>query len=282
MVIPMLAMARRTADKLSAREEELIRALLRVFSGNKAGTSVHDEANELALKARTRQETHLSSMFGMAVICLALYVPIYLWALQSPMFRLSELWWNGTVGEAAKYVGFLLIYPVIGGFISAKAKRQTEVSRLAALRVVRSGTLTSLQAGFFEELIYRLLMPVIMAFVLLVSDWILGGFVFGHGLTYLIFAKLWVPLADFLSFGLLSSQFTAVPWLVGAAIVSSNLQFRNGHKYQGWFGMLNSWYIGIYMFFLMFHCGIVVAIVAHALYDIILFVSEYLDSRFGE
>ncbi len=60
------------------------------------------------------------------------------------------------------------------------------------------------------------------------------------------------------------------------AILWSNAKFRDGHKYQGPSGMLNSYVIGIYMFYVAFTHGLIYAIVLHVMFDAVLFTSEHL------
>ena len=60
------------------------------------------------------------------------------------------------------------------------------------------------------------------------------------------------------------------------AVLWSNAKFRDGHKYQGPSGMLNSYIIGIYMFYVAFTHGLLYAIVLHVLFDMTIFWSEHV------
>lgn len=88
-----------------------------------------------------------------------------------------------------------------------------------------------------------------------------------------------VPIADFMSFGkmhnLLTTNTVTNPdaWAIGAAIIVANAKFRDGHKYLGLLGFVNSWYIGLVMFWLMFTFGLVAAIFCHFLYDFLIFAT---------
>ena len=75
----------------------------------------------------------------------------------------------------------------------------------------------------------------------------------------------------------MSSLLATTPWFVGAALLSANAMFRNGHKYQGPIGIVNSWYIGMFLFWIMFQFGLIVAIIVHILYDVIVFTVKHLD-----
>jgi hypothetical protein len=59
------------------------------------------------------------------------------------------------------------------------------------------------------------------------------------------------------------------------ALFYINLKFREGHKYQGPFGMANSYFFGLFMCHLCFTYGLLYAIIAHFLYDAIIFSVEH-------
>lgn len=59
------------------------------------------------------------------------------------------------------------------------------------------------------------------------------------------------------------------------AVMWSNAEFRKGHKYQGLPGVLNSHIFGFYMIYITFTYGLVYAIIAHFLFDILLFWGEH-------
>ncbi|NTU98553.1 hypothetical protein HGA64_00910 [Candidatus Falkowbacteria bacterium] len=60
-----------------------------------------------------------------------------------------------------------------------------------------------------------------------------------------------------------------------SAVLWSNAKFRDGHKYQGCAGMLNSYLIGFYMFYICFTHGLLYAVVVHFIFDAVLFSSEH-------
>lgn len=86
------------------------------------------------------------------------------------------------------------------------------------------------------------------------------------------------PLASMVTLGKMSNiLFHPSGWAVGSALLSSNGFFRDGHKYLGLFGWINSWFIGMFMFWLLFEYGIVACIVVHFLYDFFIEVVRYMD-----
>lgn len=91
-------------------------------------------------------------------------------------------------------------------------------------------------------------------------------------LTTLLIAKWWfvailIPVTNFITFGKLSTIF-AMYWTVGAGMISVNGDFRKGHIYQGLFGQIHSWVIGMLMFWFMFNFGLLAAMLLHALFDV--------------
>jgi len=59
------------------------------------------------------------------------------------------------------------------------------------------------------------------------------------------------------------------------AIFWSNIKFQKGHKYQGSAGTLNSYILGLYLFYIAFTYGLLYAILVHFLFDLFIFGSEH-------
>jgi len=92
------------------------------------------------------------------------------------------------------------------------------------------------------------------------------------GLLEWIHLNITAPIADWTTFGALHDQlYHPAGWLAGAAVLSANAGFRDGHKYQGILGYVNSWFLGMVFFWLMFTYGLLAAILVHFLYDLIIF-----------
>tara|TARA_Y100000310_G_scaffold343290_1_gene450203 strand:- start:1500 stop:2417 length:918 start_codon:yes stop_codon:yes gene_type:complete len=76
------------------------------------------------------------------------------------------------------------------------------------------------------------------------------------------------PLANWATLGYLKDfLFHPHSWAVGAGLVSANAFFRDGHKYQGLFGVVNSWFGGMIFFWILFTHGLIACMVVHFLYD---------------
>ena len=50
-------------------------------------------------------------------------------------------------------------------------------------------------------------------------------------------------------------------------MISANIAFRDGHKYQGPFGLINSWYLGLVFLYATVNYGLWTAVCVHALYN---------------
>ncbi|HKX73490.1 MAG TPA: hypothetical protein VJM32_05725 [Candidatus Saccharimonadales bacterium] len=128
------------------------------------------------------------------------------------------------------------------------------------------GMYTSVRAGVLEELIFRWLLVLSAPTALTIINWITLGLVKWVHTHWLL------PLANWATLGILEPQLSdANNWVMAAAILYAAGAFRNGHAYLGFFGFINSWFIGMVMFYLVFNHGIITAIVAHFVYDAIIF-----------
>lgn len=137
------------------------------------------------------------------------------------------------------------------------------------------GTWISLNAGFFEELLHRWMGLFGALFILKLVNTVT------FGLTKWIYVHGAIPFANWITFGLLEPQLhSSQGWLFAAAILSANGKFQEGHKYLGLLGWVNSWFIGMVMFYLVFNYGLWTAIVAHIVYDLCIFWIEAAVSVF--
>lgn len=134
-------------------------------------------------------------------------------------------------------------------------------------------TLISLRAGVFEEFAFRWWFFLVSIPGLYICNWLLGGFCGPDwGLINFLYSCISGPIADFTSGGWLSEYFYHEQgWLIGAALVSSNCSFRDGHKYQGFIGWVDSWFFGLGMFILFFEYGLFVAMTVHFVYNFYIF-----------
>lgn len=137
-----------------------------------------------------------------------------------------------------------------------------------AKELIRS-VLVSVLAGVLEEISFRWLLFFAAFPSLAISNYLFFG-VFGFGIAEFVHIHLAGPLADFTTCGYLHDELFGRGWLLGASLLSANAFFRNGHRYQGLFGYANSWFVGMFLFYVMFHYGLGAAIVVHFMYDLLI------------
>lgn len=103
--------------------------------------------------------------------------------------------------------------------------------------------------------------------------------VFGVGIIWLcwqtdpifwLYDHVIIPIVNFVTFGQFQEIFygSKYPKLFVFGMIAANANFRDGHKYQGLYGMLNSWIIGFVMMWAMLNYGLMCAVWLHVLYDI--------------
>lgn len=141
--------------------------------------------------------------------------------------------------------------------------------------VLVGGFLASIWAGFVEEILFRWLLFLSAIALAVFGNWLIFGFVGqGYGVVEWWHNNLFGPIANFMTFGYLA-EYLARPdaWSIGVALLVMNGFFRNGHAYQGLIGFVNSWFVGMYFFWLTLTFGLLGAIVAHFAYDLVVAVT---------
>ncbi|MDO8572122.1 MAG: hypothetical protein Q7R79_05575, partial [bacterium] len=155
--------------------------------------------------------------------------------------------------------------------------RNTPETNSDAEVIIVGGFLISLWAGIMEEICFRWLIFLGDIVMVQIGNFLFFGFL-GFGIPEWLFTHIFRPIADFFTGGNLTPQlFHPAGWFVGAGLLAANASFRDGHKYQGLFGLLNSWFIGMFLFWLMFQYGLLACIVVHFLYDLFIFAVRYID-----
>ena len=180
------------------------------------------------------------------------------------------------------------------------------------------GLLTSLLAGVWEEFGYRcvficfgMLSVIIGNFIFgSVLGWILTGVLvvitlgclasknfvlaacaaLGAAISiwlalhvdpvYWFYEHALVPLIRFVTFhkmdSVLSGEYGKT-FLFGAIL--ANAWFRDGHKYQGIIGYVNSWFVGLILLYAMMTYGLWTAMVIHILYDVQFDIIRFVTTR---
>ncbi len=207
---------------------------------------------------------------------------VFFWPGLIKPFGFFEFWtikgdfWEAVTGAWPWYVwgfGLTIIFMVV---------REAEFVTESPMEKFIKGTLISVWAGVAEEMAFRWVFFLSAIVMLPVFNWVLGGFI-DLDLIRWLYEKALCPIANWVTFGYLEPYLmNGYGWAVGAAVISSNGRFRNGHVYQGPFGLVNSWFFGMYMHWVVFKYGILAAMFIHFLYDFIIFTVRAVVSAFKD
>lgn len=191
-------------------------------------------------------------------------------------FKFFEFWKiEGTVSQwmyAALpiFIWAFVINVIISGIISTDDDTPTFGS------FVGGATLISTWAGVVEEICFRWIIFFGAIGVIVFWNYLVFGCA-GFGVTEWLHINVFGPLTSLISFNKLDPYlFHPHSWSIGASMLFANAFFRDGHKYQGFLGYANSWFMGLYFFWIMFTYGLPAAILIHFTYDMVCFFSSYL------
>ena len=164
---------------------------------------------------------------------------------------------------------FIVIYLVKASQISYMDLRETSPKK-----ILKAGVVISMRAGVIEEICFRWLIFLAGIVTIRISNWILGGFMGSeYGLPKWFYMHIIGPLANFMTAGYVHDIiFHPNGWFIGAALISANSLFRDGHSYQGIIGWIDSWFFGMLMFFILFKYGLIACIILHFSFDMMLFI----------
>jgi hypothetical protein len=198
---------------------------------------------------------------------------VYLFDISPIPFGFFQFWhtnvnvWEGIKKSWPAFAWGLASTLLILLVIAPYFKRSTAIKGKLSFALIE-GFLTSVLAGVLEEIFFRWLIFYGAMIWLKVFNIVLIG------LTWLFYTKIFMHTANFFTFGLLN-EFIFFPgnWIVGAAMISANGSFRNRHDYLSGLGYVNSWFIGMFMFGIMFRYGLLTAIIVHFLYDLVIFTT---------
>lgn len=227
----------------------------------------------LSRRREEKQEHPVGFFIGVVLCFVAVSVLEIFWPDVIP-FYMFEFWtWKGSWAE---------ILPVsLVAFIWAVGI--TFIARLLALVMTRGESMDESRSQLVGDMLLGTLAAVVeeayFRWLLFYSE--IAGFKLINLLTCGVVAWIYThaicPVANFVTLGYLEPWLsTNLIWAIGAAVVSSNGKFRDGHKYQGFFGWINSWFGGMYLFYVMFNHGLFAAITMHFVYNMVVAVTVQL------
>lgn len=127
----------------------------------------------------------------------------------------------------------------------------------------------SVMAGILEEIGFRCLFIFTSMILITLIELLIPGFLMWQ------YKNIFFPLTDIITLGLMHNTIYGHPAIFMAGALSANTMFRNGHKYQGTFGVINAWLGGLYLLHIMLTKGLVVAILVHMIYDLTIDFTRY-------
>ena len=211
---------------------------------------------------------------------LILPIVMWLWPWAVP-FRFFELWESrGTISEWLYTAWPIFVWGSGFTLFFALRTRNDRKTNRHAEDILKGGTLISIVAGVMEEMTFRWLFFLDNIVSVKLTNFFIFGFL-GFGIPEWLHLRLVGPIVNEITLhGLEPYLFHPTGWAVGAAMVTTNAFFRDGHKYQGIFGWINSWFGGMFLFYIMFTYGIVAAIVVHFVLVFLIFFLRFLYVAF--
>ena len=234
-------------------------------------TAYRPSSNETKKKKTDWISTAIGALIIIAIVELIWpnVIPFKLfefWTLKKPLWEAITLSWP------------LLVWAIAINILAAATHRNKPEINRDAEDILLKGVKISVRAGVLEEIIFRWVLFYYQIIGYKIANWIFFGFA-GFGVFEWLYLHITGPVANFATFGHLEPiLFNGFGWAVGAAILSSNGRFRDGHSYQGLLGWINAWFCGMFFFYLMFNYGLVASITVHILFDLFVFAVIYVDA----
>lgn len=225
--------------------------------------------------SKEKKESSISSQIFGALLIIGI---ANAWWPDAIPFGFFDFWVpRGSVGEWLRASWPVFVW---GGGVTAffsLISRNSHRENLLAEELLARDVLRSILAGVGEEFCFRWLFFLASCAAIQVGNFLFFGWL-GFGIAEWLQLNFFGPIANVMTFHALQPQlFHATGWAVGAGMLAANARFRNGHAYLGILGYLNSWFMGMFFFWLMFTFGLPAAMLVHFLYDLIVFAVQYLD-----
>lgn len=226
-------------------------------------------------KEKKRQGCYVTTAIGAFIVVL---IVEWLWPDVIP-FTLFQFWkLDGSIGDVLKASWPVFAWGAGVSFLFAILKRNVRDVNRNAEAILGVGCLVSTWAGVAEEIAFRWLIFYGQIIGYKMTNWLIFGWA-GFGLFEWIYLHIEGPIANFFTLGYLEPiLFNGFGWAIGAALLTSNGKFRDEHIHQGLLGWINSWFIGMFMFYLMFQYGLVASVIVHTFYDLFITVIRYIDA----
>jgi hypothetical protein len=233
---------------------------------------------EYSMSAKSKEDNekkgcYLSTAFGSLIV---VAIVEWIWPDVIP-FTMFQFWkFDGTVGEVLRASWPVFLWGIGATALFAWLKWNDSYAGWDDVLDWREGLLTSAFAGTMEEISFRWLIFFDEIVGYKIANWLIFGWA-GFGLFEWLHLHIAAPIANFFTLGALEPVlFGSFGWAAGAALLTSNGKFRDGHIYNGLIGWINSWFMGMFFFYMMFEYGIIAGMLVHFLYDAFIKILLYV------
>ncbi len=95
-----------------------------------------------------------------------------------------------------------------------------------------------------------------------------------------LYDVFFLPVTNFFTIGFFENiLYGDYPKLFIFGMIAANAKFRDGHKYQGPIGIVNSWFVGFILMYCMLTYGLFTAIILHIIYDLEFDIIRYVGRK---
>lgn len=199
-----------------------------------------------------------------------------LWPEMIP-FDLFQFFGNGDIAGGVKASWPIFLWVIGITLVSAVFTLNSPHLNRNAEAILVDDFFRSAMAGLFEEALFRWIFFYSAVAAVQMANFFFFGFL-GFGIAEFLHLYFFGPIVNFLTLGLMKWLIFGMGWAVGAGALAVNALFMEGHRDHGFFGCVNSWVIGFFLFWIMFNYGLWAAIIVHFLYDFFLYIVVYLDA----
>lgn len=223
-------------------------------------------------------EDYGAKFFGKLGTSIPVLFILYMWFRAYTPFGFWEFWhMPGSWVSLFQRYWMLFAWGVIIQSIVSFTGYNSPYENDNAERFLFKGFLRSAFAGVTEEISFRWLFFLSAIPGARIANWFFFGFA-GFGVSEWLFLHVVGPITSTFSLHWMDTiLYHSAGWFVGAALVSTNAFFRDGHKYQGITGLVNSWYGGLVLFHVALNYGLPAAIVLHTSFNVTVHLVAYID-----
>lgn len=216
-----------------------------------------------------------------AIFLAFIAITIVQWVIPSAIpFGVFEFWNKTSVWMAIKSSWILFISAIILVMVIAYLFKCDPDKNNNPRMLIVDGFFNNIATIIIEEILLRWLLFLNIIWIIKLLNWLIFGWL-GFGILEWFYINLPAPIISLSSFGMIDKTIVYNPlgWFVGASVATMSIINTSVHKNQGILGMINCWFIELYLFYVMFQFGLLACIAIHFLYNTIIHFTQYLIAR---